>query len=262
MSKHTDNKQRIRIYMFLAVLSVLALALAATVFILLDLNRNTLVSTIITIVFMVLAVLFVLLCAVALSALGYYIITNRPAGPVGRFLIRVVTRLYPIVLWIGRKLNISADRIRGSFIQINNHLVAAYDLAVPPERILVLLPHCLQNTECSRKITGTIENCADYGRCDIGRIKRICSELGVRAIVATGGTVARQAAKEIKPLVGVAVACERDLFYGIMDVAPLPVFGVANTRPEGPCHNTRVDTEAFRQTLEALIHGEKPEVLI
>ena len=59
--------------------------------------------------------------------------------------------------------------------------------------------------------------------------------------VATGGTLARQMVKQIRPKAIVAVACERDLTSGIQDVFPLPVVGVLNERPFGPCFNTRVD---------------------
>ena len=56
-----------------------------------------------------------------------------------------------------------------------------------------------------------------------------------------GGTLARQIVKQIRPKAIVAVACERDLTSGIQDVFPLPVVGVLNERPIGPCFNTRVD---------------------
>ena len=47
--------------------------------------------------------------------------------------------------------------------------------------------------------------------------------------------------KELRPRAIIAVACERDLTSGIQDVFPLPVIGVLNERPYGPCFNTRVD---------------------
>jgi hypothetical protein len=47
----------------------------------------------------------------------------------------------------------------------------------------------------------------------------------------------------------VAVACERDLSSGIIDSYPLPVLGVTNERPFGPCFNTKVD---LGQVIEAI----------
>ena len=46
---------------------------------------------------------------------------------------------------------------------------------------------------------------------------------------------------EKRPKLVVAVACEGDLTSGIKDCYPLPVIGVLNDRPFGPCFNTHVD---------------------
>jgi hypothetical protein len=51
----------------------------------------------------------------------------------------------------------------------------------------------------------------------------------------------------------VAVACERDLVSGIRDAWPLPVIGLINERPEGPCVNTRVDVAGVARILEEQI---------
>jgi hypothetical protein len=45
------------------------------------------------------------------------------------------------------------------------------------------------------------------------------------------------------------VACERDLSSGIQDSYPLPVFGIINRRPNGPCYDTQVDLEKVEQAL-------------
>ena len=46
---------------------------------------------------------------------------------------------------------------------------------------------------------------------------------------------------ETRPRAIVAVACERDLTGGIQESYPIPVIGVLNDRPHGPCRDTRVD---------------------
>jgi uncharacterized protein len=69
---------------------------------------------------------------------------------------------------------------------------------------------------------------------------------GIPVVVATGGTLARRAVERHRPRTVVAVACERDLSSGVLDTFPLPVIGVINERPEGPCYNTRVDLKIFK----------------
>jgi hypothetical protein len=58
--------------------------------------------------------------------------------------------------------------------------------------------------------------------------------------------------RDTKPDVIIAVACERDLLSGIRDIYPMPVIGIRNTRPEGPCRNTRVDCGAVEDTVKLI----------
>ena len=55
--------------------------------------------------------------------------------------------------------------------------------------------------------------------------------------------MARKKVIDIKPKAIIAIACERDLTEGILDTNPLPVMGILNIRPEGPCKNTKVDLD-------------------
>jgi len=50
-----------------------------------------------------------------------------------------------------------------------------------------------------------------------------------------------------------AVACEGDLTTGIKDCYPLPVLGVLNARPYGPCVNTTVDTLKIDEALQLVL---------
>jgi len=49
------------------------------------------------------------------------------------------------------------------------------------------------------------------------------------------------------------VACEGDLTSGIRDCYPLPVLGVLNDRPFGPCYNTSVDLERIEEAIKAVL---------
>ena len=54
-----------------------------------------------------------------------------------------------------------------------------------------------------------------------------------------------------------AIACERDLTSGIQEVAEIPVIGIINERPEGPCCNTRVDLNKVEEAIRYFIEGGK-----
>jgi Uncharacterized conserved protein len=73
---------------------------------------------------------------------------------------------------------------------------------------------------------------------------------GVEITIVPGGTVARQIIKQKRPKCVIAVACHRDLTSGVRDVAALPVYGVVNERPFGPCINTSVDADKVEEALK------------
>ena len=77
-------------------------------------------------------------------------------------------------------------------------------------------------------------NAVSVNRCSLGRLRNWQKKHGVMVTLATGGTSARKAVRDLKPGLVVAVACERDLSSGIMDVRGLPVYGIINERPNGP----------------------------
>ena len=99
----------------------------------------------------------------------------------------------------------------------------------------------------------------DCGRCSVGAMLGLAHKYGCHFAVATGGTLARQMVKQARPKAIVAVACERDLTSGIQDVFPLPVLGVLNERPFGPCFNTRVDINKLEAAILAFMEDDEEE---
>ncbi|WP_363317201.1 DUF116 domain-containing protein [Anaerovibrio sp.] len=161
--------------------------------------------------------------------------------------------LFYVVLFSGRLLMISRRSIEESFVAVSNAIVRNRHLKVPPDRLLVVTPHCLQLATCPHKITRDPKNCKRCGGCNIGDLVNMSEEMGFHFFVVTGGTLARQMVRKIRPKAVVAVACERDLTSGIQDVYPIPSIGVMNIRPNGPCYNTKVDIEEFRKAIEEII---------
>jgi len=171
-----------------------------------------------------------------------------------RFMRGVVIKfLLPVIEFIGTVAGISKDTIRQSFVAMNNSLVRSQRLLVKNDRILILLPHCLQLFDCEIKVTGDINKCVRCGRCDIKGLAELAEKYRIDISVATGGTLARKVIIEKRPKLVVAVACERDLTSGIKDCYPLPVIGVLNDRPFGPCFNTKVDVEKIDEALRMVL---------
>ena len=177
-----------------------------------------------------------------------------------RFMRLVVIKfLLPVIEFVGRLLGIDKDKIRQSFIAMNNSLVISQRQKVRPDRVLVLLPHCIQLFDCEIKVTGDINKCVLCGRCNIKGLVEISRKYNIAISVATGGTLARKVIVEKRPKLVLAVACERDLTSGIKDCYPLPVIGILNERPFGPCFNTIVDVEKIDQALSQVLLLETPQ---
>jgi hypothetical protein len=154
---------------------------------------------------------------------------------------------------VGKLCGVSKDRVRHSFIEINNQLVLAQHPRTTPDKLLLLMPHCLQFHECQFRITGSTLHCKRCGKCPITGLLGLSEKYGVGLAVATGGTLARRIVVERRPRLIIAVACERDLSSGIQDSYPLPVFGVINHRPHGPCYDTQVDLDRVEQALQTFL---------
>lgn len=160
--------------------------------------------------------------------------------------------LLPFIVSLSIFLKFNKEDIRLFYVRINNIYVQSCGRKYAPEKILILLPHCLQNSECKHRITNDINNCKRCGKCPINDIVKLKEDTGVNIALATGGTAALNIVNKLKPELILAVACGRDLASGIADVRGIPVIGVLNDRPNGPCFNTLVDTGKLRTAIENL----------
>ena len=102
-------------------------------------------------------------------------------------------------------------------------------------------------------MTGDIHKCVQCGRCSIKGLVEVGYKYTIDISVATGGTLARKVIVEKRPKLVIAVACERDLTSGIKDCYPLPVIGILNERPFGPCFNTVVDVSKIDAALHLVL---------
>ncbi len=166
----------------------------------------------------------------------------------------LIIRIFlPLMVGMGKVFGISKQRVQSSFIKVNNKLVKSETGRFLPEEILLLMPHCLQNSRCSVRLTYDTNNCKRCGKCPIDGLLALAEHYGVHLAIATGGTIARRIVVKIRPRLIIAVACERDLSSGIQDTYPLPVYGVMNKRPNGPCLDTVVALPMLEKALQEFL---------
>lgn len=204
-------------------------------------------------------VIFISMVAVAFGIGGIVLTiwlakTITPLQPLMRV---AISWLFPMAIGLGHIFKINTDKIKSSFIAVNNQLVRIKELNINPNQLLVLAPHCLQKNSCPYKITTNINNCKRCGQCPVDKLLDIREKYGVHIGLATGGTLARKYVKEYRPKAIVAIACERDLASGIQDSNPIPVLGVLNERPYGPCFNTQISLPRLEEAITYFIKVEK-----
>lgn len=244
-----------RLYIGLLALSLLIVIGLAALLWYLFANRALLINQVVLIsLAYVAAVLFALL---GLGILGIVIMIKRSKSVPSLEAVTLWANemLFPMALLTGKFFGIDKEKILKSYISVNNYLVSNKKLALKSSDIMILLPHCLQNSECKFKITIDVENCKKCGKCKISDLRELAERYRVKLRVATGGTLARKWIQENHPKAVIAIACERDLSAGIQDTGELPVLGVLNCRPNGPCINTDVDVAEIERALLMLSKG-------
>lgn len=162
---------------------------------------------------------------------------------------KIVSILFPIITFIAKLMGISKNEIRKIYIKLNNKYIYSNKYNLKKEDILILIPHCVQKNSCKLKVTTNIENCKQCGLCNIGDLVKLKEKTNVDIFVATGGTLARKIIMENKPKAVIAVACERDLTSGVQDINKIPVLGVFNRRPNGPCVDTSIDIKEVEKAI-------------
>ena len=132
-------------------------------------------------VFFIIAILLVLFLLFLLA--GFIIIsrssgkneatTYRP-GFSGSLLTPVAFRFFmPVLLFASDVFNYRKEEIRRVYIQANNDYVLSLGKKVPPEKLLVILPHCLQWSECGYRMREGLNECRQCNRCSLGKIKEL-----------------------------------------------------------------------------------------
>jgi hypothetical protein len=160
---------------------------------------------------------------------------------------------YPLLMLLGSVIPGKKESLQAFIIRLNNRLVLR--LGIRTSRLLLLMPHCLQVDKCDIRLTHNVRNCKQCGKCGMKGLIEVSDRTGIELFVASGGNLARRIVEDTRPEAIIAVACERDLSSGIADVYPMPVYGVCNERPCGPCLNTKVDISKLENAIALFNSG-------
>jgi len=143
--------------------------------------------------------------------------------------------------------------MRRLLIRLSNALTRRRRVRVPARNLLLLVPHCLQNSGCQQNVSRDLDRCRRCGQCDMAALLALRDRYGLLCHMAGGGREALHYVEQPEVRAVVAVACEKELVDGIRASFPKPVLAVANQRPHGPCRDTRVDVAAVEAAVRELL---------
>ena len=143
---------------------------------------------------------------------------------------------------------------KSAIVSLSNSLTKIRHPKCAPERVLLLMPSCLQGSECKhRLLNDDFSQCRRCGACKIKDVLELAEEYGVKPFIAAGGRLAAERANSDDVDAVVAVACTKELKEGVKAVFPKPVLTVYNEQPHGPCVDTDVTLGAVREAIEQFL---------
>ena len=125
------------------------------------------------------AILGILWLSVGLVLHAY---TGKPILGTSRLRGITIRLLLPIMELMGRMMRIPVAAVRRSFIKVNNELVLSSGIQCEPRQLLVLLPHCIQSSRCTHRLTYHIDNCARCGACPLKDVLNLRDTYGVQVV--------------------------------------------------------------------------------
>lgn len=146
--------------------------------------------------------------------------------------VRCIIAQVPVLVRLAKLFGVSQDRLGSSCVSIANIMTGLRLNNNSCKRPVVLLPRCMDREIVMnvRKISIGF-NCMF---CHVSSYTMVCRKI-----------------QELRPSMVIAIACERDLMRGLVEHwHKIPVIGIANKRPIGPCAGATIDMERLRTVLE------------
>lgn len=140
--------------------------------------------------------------------------------------------------------------LKKAFVEVNNAYVLDFVAQNPPKKTLILLPFCLQSTECGQRIIWDIDNCIECKKCPVGNIKGLAHKHNVTIRVAERGLIAKDIISTERPDLTIAIACDDELYEGIIRAKNDKVLGLENRINKDYCINTSFDVENLVHLLD------------
>ncbi|MCK5146368.1 polyprenyl synthetase family protein [bacterium] len=134
--------------------------------------------------------------------------------------------------------------------------------AIPPERRLLLLPHCMRNRAvCSAEMDAFGLLCESCGGCVTGLLQDQAEEQGYVVLIAEGTTVVTQLLKagKVDAVIGIGCLSALERSFPHLNAAAIP--GLAIPLSKDGCENTEIDKEWVLEILSMNSEGQNTQLV-
>jgi hypothetical protein len=182
---------------------------------------------------------------------------SRPRLALRRLAMAVDRVALRTVLRAARVVGDKTDPILRSFVQANNAAVRALYRRRKPEKVMVLLPHCVVWTRCPKKVVKDLASCTECDLCQMEEVLGIADRTSLPVGIAIRSAEAYSQARGMGPDLTLAVACDDRLVKGISRVPELPAFGLPLHLPKESCHDNLVDLSGLHAAMAYFLGPER-----
>jgi uncharacterized protein len=160
----------------------------------------------------------------------------------------------PLARWLGRE-----EAWILSFCAWNNRKVREHFQVHRARKALVLLPHCIQASDCKARITADLGNCSGCGRCPAGDVLTNVLSANWNCQVNNRSHKVYREVREFKPDLIVAVSCADRLLKGLTKLPEVPSYAIPLRMPHGMCVDTDFSVPHLSAAMAALVEPKREE---
>lgn len=121
-----------------------------------------------------------------------------------------------------------------------------------PNKVLLIMPRCVQKIGCRSNVQESLDECLVCGRCPLGDVAAICDQHGLPALVAFRSHIAFDLARQQKPDLIIATACHDRLIKALRNVPEVPALLAPLASMDRMCVNASVDLQWLDEQLTAV----------
>lgn len=194
-----------------------------------------------TIIIIILLIIFIL--ALVLGR----ILIKRDILIFPSLIIFVIDVFYSPLKSVSKRLGFDETLVDHMGVEVRNKVNKKKFLSIPPEKKIIVMPHCLRVADCQATLKESGMICTCCNKCAIGVIKSKAEPMGYKTFIVPGSSFIKKIIKknEFEGVVG--IACYEDLNQMMMSLSDFAPQGVLLSR--SGCYETKVDIKSVLETI-------------